>query len=80
LTREEHERRQQEAAALSVTQLVTSLRTLLGLSAEIGMSETVATACATLGVKKSGHLKNDAMQAYVNSPGKGLKPPKPVFM
>ena len=53
---------------------------LLGLSAEIGMSETVATACATLGVKKSGHLKNDAMQAYVNSPGKGLKPPKPVFM
>ena len=59
---------------MSVTQLVSSLRTLLGLSTDIGLSETVSTACTTVGVRRSGHLRNDALQAYVNSPAKAVKP------
>ena len=61
---------------MSVTQLVSSLRMLLGLGAEVGMNETVHVACATFGVQGSGHLKNDAQHAYAASPA---KPVKPVF-
>jgi len=63
---------------MSVTQLVTSLRTLLGLSSDVPMGETVNTACHTLGVGLTGHIKNDAALAYAHSPAKpGIKP---VFM
>jgi len=56
------------AEAMSLTMLTGAMKSALGLSPQLTVTETVSNACAELGVAPSGNVKADAVSCFLALP------------
>ena len=62
------------ADGMSLTQLTGAMKTSLGLSPALSVTETVSNACAKLRIAPTGNVKNDAVSCYLALPPTNTAP------